>query len=240
MRYLITTSLSRVSMWMSEARRWMALKIDRVDQLDDRRGVGGDAVDRQDLLAVLVLLHELDAEVLGRLVEHALGRLGLLEDLVDRRPAPTRTSTGAAERQLDLVDQRARPTGRPSRPRPRRPVGCSGDELVAQHHVDRDLPEQVGLDAELRQLVERQRELLRQRAGALEVFLLAAAALQVLLRHRRSVARSYHPHCAFCSIVNIGMYTDISSVAMMPPMNTSTSGSISDTTRPSRTSMLSS
>ena len=46
----------------------------RVNEADDGRRVGGDAVDGEDLLSVLRLLHQLHAEALGRLVENSLGR----------------------------------------------------------------------------------------------------------------------------------------------------------------------
>ena len=60
---------------------------DRVDELDDRRGVLRDPVDREGLLALLVLGDELHPEVLGRLVEDALRGLALLEDVADRGAA---------------------------------------------------------------------------------------------------------------------------------------------------------
>ena len=88
----------------------------RVDELDDRRLIRGEAVDRERLFAGLVVLeHDLDPEFLGRLLENALGRLALLEDLLDRAGVPTTTSIDVPEQQLELVDHRARRTGRPRR-----------------------------------------------------------------------------------------------------------------------------
>jgi hypothetical protein len=77
----------------------------RIDQLDDRRLVGGQPVDRERLFARLVVLaHDLDAELLGRLLEDALRRLGLLEDLLDRGRGPDDDLDRGAEQELELVD----------------------------------------------------------------------------------------------------------------------------------------
>ena len=58
-----------------------------IDQLDDRAGIGSDPIEGEDLLPVVILLHELQPEVLGRLVEHSLNALGFLEDLFDSPPS---------------------------------------------------------------------------------------------------------------------------------------------------------
>ena len=76
----------------------------RVDQLDDRALVRGDAVEREDFAPLLVLLHELHAEVLGRLVEDALHALGLLQDLLDGAARPDLEHHLATEQHLELVD----------------------------------------------------------------------------------------------------------------------------------------
>ena len=153
MRYLMITSVSRVSMWMSLGPALDGVEDRRVDQLDDRAGVGGDAVDREDLLAVLVLLDELDAEVLGRLVEHALGALRLLQDLLDRRAHAHLDLDRLAEQQLQLVDlEHVRRVGHDHR---QAAVELRlGDEAVAQHQVERDAAEQVVVDPEVRHVDE--------------------------------------------------------------------------------------
>jgi hypothetical protein len=148
MRYLITTSVSRVSMWMSLARRWMALKIVESTSLMIGAGVGGDAVDRQDLLAVLVLLDELDAEVLGRLVEHALALSDFcrISSIAERHP--DLDLDRLAEQQLELVDlDHVGGVGHHHRQAAvELPLG---DEPVAQHQVERDAAEQVVVDPEV-------------------------------------------------------------------------------------------
>ncbi len=105
MRYLITTSRSRVSTWMSEARRCRALKIVESTSLMIGEESEVSRSMRQRLLAgLLVLGDDLDPELLGRLLEHALGRLALLEDLLDRRLRADADADRRAEQQLELVD----------------------------------------------------------------------------------------------------------------------------------------
>ena len=126
---------------------------DGVDQLDDRRGVGRDTVDSESLLAVLLLLHELDAEVLGRLVENALGGLGLLEDLLDLPRRPDTDLDRGADCQLHLVHrQDVRRVGHDHHDRLAAPM--ERDEVVAQHDVDGELAKQLRVDAVLREVVE--------------------------------------------------------------------------------------
>ena len=153
MRYLMITSVSRVSMWMSRGAALDGVEHRRVDQLDDRAGVGGDAVDRQHLLALLVLLDELDAEVLRGLVEHALGALRLLQDLVDRRAHADLDLDRLAEQQLHLVDlHHVRRIGHHHR---QAAVELRlGDEAVAQHQLERHAAEEIVVDPEVRHVDE--------------------------------------------------------------------------------------
>jgi hypothetical protein len=153
MRYLMTTSLSCVSMWMSLARRWMALKTVESTSLMTGRGVGGDAVDRQDLLALVVFLHQLDAEILRRLLQHALGRLRLLQDLLDRRRHADAHLDRLAEEELQLVEA----------PDVLRVLHHQGDaagelrlrdEAVAQHEVEGNGVEQIVVDPEVLEVDE--------------------------------------------------------------------------------------
>ena len=83
MRYLITTSVSRVSMWMSEARRLRASKTVESTSRMIGRLVRLDLVDGEDLLAVLVLAEDLDLEGLRGLLQHALRALAALQRLLD-------------------------------------------------------------------------------------------------------------------------------------------------------------
>ena len=62
----------------------------RVDQPDDRADVARQPLDGQVVVAVLVFLEQLQLEALGRLLEHALRALALLQDRLDRRPRADR------------------------------------------------------------------------------------------------------------------------------------------------------
>ena len=183
MRYLMTTTFSWVSMWMSEARRWIALK--RTESTSLMIGLASAAIRSivRTSCPSSSSLHDLHPEVLGRLLEDPLRRLGLLQDLGDLAGRRDPDLDRSAERQLDLVDQQhARRIGH--RHHDNVALAVQRHELVAEHDVDRDLPEQLGLAAELGELVERQGELLRQGTGALEVRVLVPATLQVLLGNR--------------------------------------------------------
>ena len=145
----MTTSLSRVSTWMSEARRCERVEQRGVHQLDDRRLIGGEAVDRERLFPGLVVLEDdLDPELLRRLFEHALRRLALLEDLLDRAGRADDDLDRGAEQELELVDHEHvgrigdddLQAGRGAIPR---------DEVVAEHQVDGDRAEELGVDLEV-------------------------------------------------------------------------------------------
>ena len=131
MRYLITTSLSRVSMWMSEARRLSASKTVESTSLMIGDWSGLDLVDREHLLAVLVVADQLDLEGLGGLLQHALRALAALQRLLDRRG---RAHRGLHRRLQQQATARRPPgcrSGRPSpapagRPRAGRAGSCSG------------------------------------------------------------------------------------------------------------------
>ena len=148
MRYLMMTTFSCVSMWMSEARRWIALKTTESTSLMIGEASCGDPVDREGLLALLVLGDELHPEVLGRLVEDPLRGLALLEDVGDRGAAADLDPQRQADEELELVE--AHDVGRvgaDDRHRRAR-VRLSGHEVVAEHPLHRDRAEEVGVDAE--------------------------------------------------------------------------------------------
>ena len=78
----------------------------RVDQPDDRADVAGQPLDGEVLVAGLVVLEDLQLEAFGRLLEHALRALALLQDRLDRRRR--------ADRHLDRRAQDARRARRSS------------------------------------------------------------------------------------------------------------------------------
>ena len=152
---------------------------DRVDELDDRRGVLRDPVDREGLLALLVLGDELHPEVLGGLVEDALRGLALLEEVADERPAADLDPQREPDVELELVE--AHDVGRVGADDRHHAVGLAlGHEGVAEHPLDRDRAEEVGVDAErgevdvreVQPLGERDRLRLLLRAGGKPDFVL--------------------------------------------------------------------
>ena len=62
----------------------------RVDQPDDRADVARQPLDGEAVVAVLLFLQQLQLEALGRLLEHALRALALLQDRLDGRARPDR------------------------------------------------------------------------------------------------------------------------------------------------------
>src|SRR5262249_39691486 len=77
---------------------------DRIDQLDDGRGVLRDPVDREGFLALLVFGNQLHPELFGRLVQDALRGLALLEDVVDRAAASDLQLERNSYEQFELVE----------------------------------------------------------------------------------------------------------------------------------------
>ena len=125
----------------------------RVDEFDDRRRIGGDLVEREDLLAFFVLLNQLDPEVLGRLVEHPLHALGLLQDLLDGSTRADLGLHGPTEQGLELVHlddvRRVRHDDDEA------PVLLRlGDEEIAEHELEGHGPEEVVVDPEARDVDE--------------------------------------------------------------------------------------
>ncbi len=132
---------------------------DRVDELDDRRRVLRDPIDREGLFALLVLGHELHAELFGRLVEHALGGLALLKDVVDRRAAADLELQRESGQKLQLVELHdVGGIGADDRERFLRAL--LRDERVAQHPFDRNRPEELGVHADGRDVDVRQTQTL--------------------------------------------------------------------------------
>jgi len=81
------------------------------------------SMERVFLPGLLVLRHELDPELLGRLLEDALRGLALLEDLLDRGRGADADLDRRPEQELELVDhQHVRRVGDDDRQAGLRPV----------------------------------------------------------------------------------------------------------------------
>ena len=144
---------------------------DGVDELDDRRSVLRDPIDREGLFPLLVLADQLEAEVLRRLVQHALRRLALLEDVVDRGPAADLDLERQPRQQFELVE--LDDVGRVGADDGDRLLGALlRDERVAEHPLDRDRAEEVRVDAERRDVHVGKTQPLRERNGVGLVLLL--------------------------------------------------------------------
>ena len=84
-RVLTCTASSWVSMWMSLARRWIAVKI--VESI--RRMTGLISLVSRSTVRLsrrFVFLQQLQPKAFGRILQHALRALALLQDRLDRRP----------------------------------------------------------------------------------------------------------------------------------------------------------
>ena len=136
MRYLMTTSSSRVSMWMSEARRLRASKI--VESISRMMGDSSAWIlsIEKALLAVLVLAQDLDLERLRGLLENTLGPLATLEGFLDGRRSAHRRLEGGLEDEAQLVDHRDVGGVGHDEHEPV-PLPLVGQERVAEHQLDR-------------------------------------------------------------------------------------------------------
>ena len=120
----------------------------RVDQPDDRAAVARQPLDGQVVFAGLVLLEDLDLEFFGRLVEHALRALALLQHALDRRARADHHAHRRAENHRQLVDHRQ--VGRIRHDDHQRlAVAAVRHEAVAQHQVRGNRSEQLLIDPEL-------------------------------------------------------------------------------------------
>ncbi len=134
MRYLMATSWSRDSMWISLARRSSALKM--VVSTSLMTGAmsaigGGQLVDGEGFVLVALFRHHVQREAFGDFFEHALRLLGLLEQLGDLRerghldPQLLVAAAASARRSgSGCADRRAR--FRASRSAPAWARSCSG------------------------------------------------------------------------------------------------------------------
>ena len=126
----------------------------RVDQPDDRALVRGQLVDGQ-LVVELVLAQDLQLKTLGRLFEDALRALALLQDRLNRRRRADGDLDRRRQQHRQLVDHRQ--VGRIRHDDDERcALAAVGNEAVPQHQVRGNRAEQLVIDAELRQVDERQ------------------------------------------------------------------------------------
>ena len=205
----------------------------RVHQLDDRADVARQALDRQVVVAGLVLLQDLELETLGGFLEDALRALTLLEDRLDRRRGADRDADGRPEDHAELVDHRE--VGRIGDDDHQRPsLAPMRDEPVAQHQVRRNRSEQVLIDPELAHLHELQPIADREGARACDLF----GEVVGIGQRIRFRSRHYTPTTELNS--NSGMYNASTTMAMMIPMNTSSTGSTKVMNRPTSVSISSS
>ncbi len=119
-----------------------------VHQPDHRADVARQPLDREVLVAALLVLEQLDLEALGGFLQHALRALALLENRLDRGPRPDQHPQRRRQQHLQLVDHRE--VARVRHHDDQRPaVAAIRDEAVPQHEVGRDRPEQLVVDAEV-------------------------------------------------------------------------------------------
>jgi hypothetical protein len=120
----------------------------RVHQADDRAGIRRQLVNRERLVAGLVLVQDLHLEAFGGLLEHALRALALLQDGLDGRRRADAHPDQAAQLHANLVDGRqiAR-VGHDDLER--LPVAPVRHERVPQHQIGGDAPEQSEIRMEV-------------------------------------------------------------------------------------------
>jgi hypothetical protein len=130
-----------------------------VDQADDRAHVRArgrrQLVDGNGLVVPgFVLADHVERESFARVFQHALGLLGLLQDVGDLLQGRNFGDDALAEQQADLVDHhQLAGIGNGNR---QAPVGrlFQGHELIAEHQVHRDLLEQIVVQLEVAQIDE--------------------------------------------------------------------------------------
>jgi hypothetical protein len=136
----------------------------RVDEADDRRLVGLDLVDRQDLVAVVVVAQQLDLERLGSLLEDALRALAALQRLLDGGRRPDRGLDRRLQDEAQLVHDRdvGRVSHHEHEPALHPPVRQEG---VPEHQLDRDGLQDLGVGREGRHVDELEPVARRELAG---------------------------------------------------------------------------
>ena len=154
MRYFTCTASSCVSMWMSLARRWSAVKI--VESTSRMTGLvsARQLLDGEVLVAVLVLAQDLHLEALGGFLEHALRALALLQDRLDRRRRARPSTLIGVPSSTPSSSIIGRSVGSRHDDDQRLPFAPVRHEAVAQHQIRGDRAEQLVVDAELREVDE--------------------------------------------------------------------------------------
>ena len=176
MRYLTITASSWVSMWMSLARRWIA--VNTIESTSRMIGLLS-LVSRSTVMSSLESssLRTWIWKLLGGLVEHPLRALALLQDRLDRRAGADHHPHRRAEQHRQLVDHRQ--VGRIRDDDHQGPaVAAERHEAVAQHQVGGDGPEQLLVDAEESHVEELEPVALGEPAGVRFLVLAAAVGRQ--------------------------------------------------------------
>ena len=177
-RYFTQTASSCVSMWMSDARRWIAVKI--VESTSRIIGLMS-LVSRSTVRLSSPPSSSLSSWIWKLSVASSRTRCELslflrIESIADR--APDHHAQRRGEQDLELVDHREVARVRDDDDQ-RAPVAPVRDEPVAQHQVGRNRPEQVVVDQEVLEV------------GVVEAVPLGQVpGLRLLLRRRRRRLRA--------------------------------------------------
>ena len=125
-----------------------------IDQLDDRRDVAidrGELVDGERLFGVLFIDHHVQREAFGNLFQNALGLLGLLEQVGNLGQRGDLDAQLLVKQQRQLVDH-VQVAGVGQGDVERAVLRAQGHEVVAEHQVHRDGPEQIVVDGAFAQV----------------------------------------------------------------------------------------
>ena len=135
-----------------------------VHQANDRTAVAGQPLDGQVLIAQVIVFEDLDLELLGRLIEHALRAFALLQHALDRRPRADHHPYRGAEDHAELVDHR-QVGGIRDDNHQRAAVAAVRHEAVTQHQVRGNRSEQFLINPEVVHVQEIEPIAFRQAAG---------------------------------------------------------------------------
>ena len=125
----------------------------RIDEPDDRAGIGRQLVDGQLFVAGLVFAKELQLEALGRLLEHARRALALFQDGLNGRRRADGDLDVRRQQHCQLVDHRQ--VGRVRHDdHERASLAVRRHEAVPQHKVRRDRAEEFVVDVVVNQIDE--------------------------------------------------------------------------------------
>ena len=155
-RNLITTESSRVSMWMSEARRCSAVKI--VVSTSRMMGLvspgAGQLVDGKGFFRAGGFVFADDLEAFAGFFQHALRLLGLLQDVVDLLQGRDFGDNPLLQQQADFVDHHQL-AGIGDRNRQPAVGGLfQRNELVAEHQFGGEFLEQLVMKLEVGEVDE--------------------------------------------------------------------------------------